>query len=208
MDLGSIWGNDAEFPDLSAVFEEHDVCHQQIVLPFETRLGWMAVLVCNVRLYRLTLGHGTPNAAVRASEGFASARVGEAQKRWHANLIQRLESFSRGKPVDFSDIELDLSGLTKFRRRIVTHCRRIEFGQTVSYGTLAACAGSPRAARAVGNAMSRNHCPLIVPCHRVVGSGGALGGFSAPRGVEMKRRLLRLEGIVLPTGGFQADRGC
>ena len=177
------------------------------ILSLETCLGWMAMAVCNVRLYQLTFGHGTRSASVKALNGVANTRVGDAKQRWHADLIQRLKSFSKGKPVDFSDIELDLAGLTEFRRRIVSQCRRVEFGQTVSYGTLAARAGSPGAARAVGNAMSRNRFPLIVPCHRVVGSGGTLGGYSAPSGTEMKRLLLQLEGTVFQTRGFQIRRG-
>ena len=76
-------------------------------------------------------------------------------------------------------------------------------GETVSYAELAGRAGSPNAARAVGGVMAGNRVPLLVPCHRVVGAGGRLGGFSAPTGVELKKRLLALEaapGATLPFG--------
>jgi methylated-DNA-[protein]-cysteine S-methyltransferase len=63
-----------------------------------------------------------------------------------------------------------------------------------TYGDLAAAIGSPGAARAVGSVMARNCFPLIVPCHRVLGAGGSLGGYSAPDGLRMKRRLLAMEG--------------
>ena len=72
-------------------------------------------------------------------------------------------------------------------------CRRIPYGRTMSYAELAAKAGSPNAARAVGNCMAGNRIPLIVPCHRVVCSDGRLGSYSAPGGTRMKRRLLDLE---------------
>jgi len=67
----------------------------------------------------------------------------------------------------------------------------------LTYGQLATRAGSPRSARAVGNVMASNRVPLIIPCHRVVAAGGALGGFSAPHGTRLKRRLLKLEGATI-----------
>ena len=75
----------------------------------------------------------------------------------------------------------------------MTELRNVPYGQTLSYAELAAKAGSPKAARAVGSVMAQNRVPLIIPCHRVVGSGGHLGGFSAPRGIAFKKQLLELE---------------
>ena len=76
---------------------------------------------------------------------------------------------------------------------MVMECRKIPYGKTLSYGQLAAKAGRPGAARAVGNHMAGNRTPIIVPCHRVLPSGGGLGGFSAAGGVALKRRLLEME---------------
>jgi methylated-DNA-[protein]-cysteine S-methyltransferase len=109
--------------------------------------------------------------------------------------IERLQRFAAGAPDDFRDVEIDLSHLGAFQRKVVQACRRIKAGQARSYGELAAAAGSPRAARAVGNVMRLNRYPLVVPCHRVIGSSGQLGGFSAPEGLSMKERLLRREGV-------------
>ena len=75
----------------------------------------------------------------------------------------------------------------------MTACRDIRFGQTVSYGRLAEMAGKPGAARAVGRALAKNPLPLIIPCHRVICANGKIGGFSAPGGVTLKKRLLQLE---------------
>ena len=108
-------------------------------------------------------------------------------------LAERIQSYAAGTDEDFSDVPLDLSHLTEFQRRVVKECRRIRVGQTLSYADLAAKAGSPGAARAVGNTMARNRFPIVVPCHRVIGSAGSLGGFSAPSGISLKRRMLDLE---------------
>ena len=82
---------------------------------------------------------------------------------------------------------------SRFQRRVLNQCRRVPCGATISYARLAAKAGYPGAARAVGNCMAGNPIPLIVPCHRVVCSDGRLGAYSAPGGTAMKRRLLALE---------------
>jgi methylated-DNA-[protein]-cysteine S-methyltransferase len=112
---------------------------------------------------------------------------------WIKELVAGLRHFAEGEPVDFSDVPLALDHLTPFARRVVAACRRICWGQTRSYGDLASECGAPGAARAVGTVMAKNRYPLVVPCHRVLAAGGALGGYSAPDGLRMKRRLLAME---------------
>jgi methylated-DNA-[protein]-cysteine S-methyltransferase len=109
-------------------------------------------------------------------------------------LVQR---HLAGAPQDLSGAAVDLAGLPPFATRVYRALRRVGPGQTVSYGELARRAGSPRAARAVGQAMARNPLALIVPCHRVLGSQGEPGGFSAAGGTKTKARLLRIEGVTL-----------
>lgn len=104
-------------------------------------------------------------------------------------LVRELADYFAGRPVAFT-VPLDLSDLTEFQQRVLRACRRIRPGQTWSYARLAAAAGSPRAARAVGQAMARNPVPLVVPCHRVVAADGSLCGFSDSGGLDLKRRLL------------------
>lgn len=89
---------------------------------------------------------------------------------------------------------LDLSAGTPFQQRVWRELRRVPFGKTVSYAELARRVGAPGAARAVGQAAGANPVLIIVPCHRVVRSDGALGGFSA--GLDIKRWLLRHEGCL------------
>ena len=99
----------------------------------------------------------------------------------------------RGEAIDLSTVELDMTAVAPFRRRIYEVARRIPPGATLSYGEIAARVGARGAARAVGQAMANNPFPIIVPCHRVLAAGGRVGGFSANGGVETKRRLLAIE---------------
>ncbi|HXG62598.1 MAG TPA: methylated-DNA--[protein]-cysteine S-methyltransferase [Planctomycetota bacterium] len=89
-------------------------------------------------------------------------------------------------------VRLDLSWATPFERRVYAVVRRIPRGGTRTYGEVARAAGAPGAARAVGRVLARNRICLFIPCHRVVGAAGP-GGFTAPGGVRLKRRLLSLE---------------
>jgi len=140
---------------------------------------------------QLTIAHASPSDALRAVEpGW----------RFHAtvqdepnSLVERLQAYAEGADVEFDDVELALDSGSLFRRRVLAACRAIPRGQTRTYGELALAAGAPRAARAVGTAMASNRVAIIVPCHRVVRSGGQLGGYSAPTGRTLKRRLLELE---------------
>jgi methylated-DNA-[protein]-cysteine S-methyltransferase len=92
-------------------------------------------------------------------------------------------------------LPIDESPWTPFQKRVIDVCRSIPWGSTLTYGQVAALAGSPGASRAVGSVMAKNRFPLIVPCHRVIGSNG-LGGFSAPDGLKLKSRLLANEGTI------------
>jgi len=160
---------------------------------FESPLGWAALMGRDALLRQLVIGHPSLEAAVAALD--AGLREGAGPGQWNPGLVQRLQAYFAGEPQDFGDVRVEARAATGFARRVLEACRRIPFGTTVTYGQLAARAGSPRAARAVGNCMAGNRTPIIVPCHRVVGSGGQLGGFSGPGGVKLKRRLLALEGL-------------
>ena len=157
---------------------------------FSSAFGWMAVAWQGACLTRVSFGQPTPQAALSilgASEPHRPSRVIQG-------IVRRLQRFSEGARMDFSGVQLDLSHLTSFQERVIQRCRAIPYGVTLNYGELARQAGSPRAARAVGNVMATNRFPLVVPCHRVVGANGALGGYSAPNGLAVKVRLLRNEG--------------
>jgi methylated-DNA-[protein]-cysteine S-methyltransferase len=107
---------------------------------------------------------------------------------------RELDEYFAGRRHAF-DLELDLRTVPEFHRRVLDELSRVEYGQTTTYGTLAAQVGSPRAARAVGTVMNRNPLPIVLPCHRVVGASGSLTGYGG--GLDRKEWLLRLEGALL-----------
>ena len=172
--------------------------HVDLLDCFRTDLGWVAMLGSGETferpagtLKRLTFGHRSREAALDAllAKGFDEFR----RSIWHASLRRDLQNYARGIPVDFGYTQVDVAQLTPFQRAVVGRCRQIVYGSVLTYAQLATRAGSPRAARAVGNCMAANRFPIVVPCHRVVAQGGRLGGFSAPQGTDMKRCLLDLE---------------
>ncbi len=111
-----------------------------------------------------------------------------------ASLAKQVRDYLDGKRRSF-DLTFDISWMTPFRKRVMEECYAVPRGQVATYADLAVRAGSPRAARAVGNSMRTNPIPIVIPCHRIIGSNGTLTGFGG--GLDVKARLLALEGAVL-----------
>ena len=126
-----------------------------------------------------------------AKGGGGAPPVGSTSGPLERTLARELERYFTEREWRFS-VSLDLSAGTDFDRAVWAALGRIPPRQTRTYGEIARTVGRPRAARAVGNACGRNPVPVIVPCHRVV-AGGGIGGFGL--GLDLKRRLLALEGI-------------
>jgi methylated-DNA-[protein]-cysteine S-methyltransferase len=115
-----------------------------------------------------------------------------------AATIDAVKRYFAGEAVDFTDVPVDLDGQDEFFRSIYAALRQVGWGKTTTYGALAKQLGAgPEAARDVGVAMGRNPVALIIPCHRCLGAGGKLGGFSAPGGSNTKLKMLELEGVNL-----------
>jgi methylated-DNA-[protein]-cysteine S-methyltransferase len=114
------------------------------------------------------------------------ARMDEERRELEAYFAGRLKSFT---------VPVDLRFTTPFQRRVLDATAAIPFGEVASYGDIARRIGNPRASRAVGGALGRNPVAIVVPCHRVLASGGALGGYTG--GLAIKRTLLRIEGVQL-----------
>ncbi|MGE4194603.1 MAG: methylated-DNA--[protein]-cysteine S-methyltransferase [Pseudodesulfovibrio sp.] len=112
------------------------------------------------------------------------------------DLREALLRYEARRDPEWPDLPLDFSGLSAFQRGALDELRRIPPGTTRTYGELAALLGQPKGAQAVGRAMGANPFPVLYPCHRVVGANGAMTGFSASGGIEMKKALLRLEGAA------------
>ncbi len=102
-----------------------------------------------------------------------------------------------GKPNDLADIVLDLDGVPEFNRGVYDIARKIPPGKTMTYGDIARKLGCVELSRDVGQALGRNPCPIVVPCHRVLAAGGKPGGFSANGGVVTKLKMLAIEGAVV-----------
>jgi methylated-DNA-[protein]-cysteine S-methyltransferase len=107
---------------------------------------------------------------------------------------RQLDEYFEHRRTEF-DLALDLRLLAEFNRRVLDELVRVPYGEVVTYGELAARAARPRAARAVGTVMNRNPIPIVLPCHRVIGSTGKLVGYGG--GLDRKEALLRLEGALL-----------
>jgi len=110
-----------------------------------------------------------------------------------AGVVEAITRLLGGEHVDLGSVPLDEDGIDAFDRSVYAVARAIPAGRVLTYGEVAARVGAGATARAVGQSLGRNAMPIVVPCHRVVASGGGLGGFSAPGGTTTKRRLLAIE---------------
>jgi methylated-DNA-[protein]-cysteine S-methyltransferase len=131
-----------------------------------------------------------------AVNSIAAKRKGavEADTATIKTARELLKSYFKGLTVDFKKVRVSLAGLSVFTEKILKAAAGIPYGETRTYKWAAEQAGQRDAARAAGNALNRNPIPVIIPCHRVILSGGELGGFSS--GIEWKLKLLKLEKIL------------
>ena len=165
---------------------------------FETPLGTCGVAWNGHGVLGVQLPEGRADATRRRMHDRFSGAEETAPPRTVQRAIDGIRALMGGTRPDLSKIELDMRDVSPFHRRVYETARDIPIGETLSYGELAAEAGAPGAARAVGQALGRNPYAIVVPCHRVTAAGGKVGGFSATGGVDTKLRLLELEGTALP----------
>jgi len=175
------------------------------VYVFPSALGWLAVQWRDGRLCALVFGWKSGAEAAGALQDVTLVPhdgwcdLGQDPKAAGAEIrrfARRIQAYAEGRRDDFLDVPVAWGEVTDFQRRVLQQCRSIPYGQTLTYGELAAKAGFSGAARAVGGVMAGNRMPLVIPCHRVVGSSGLLRGYSGAGGVAMKQRLLELEGAI------------
>ena len=155
---------------------------------FETRWGWMGILVSKAGLLAVTLPQ-TNRQQVLDSLGEQARRAILAPKSFN-ELEEKFQHYYSCEKTAFAD-KLDFSNATVFQKRVWEVTRLIPYGETRSYGWVARQIGKPLAARAVGQTLGKNPFLVIVPCHRVIAGNGSLGGFGG--GLEMKQKLLELE---------------
>jgi len=155
----------------------------------KTSLGWMGVVGSTDGLKKVILPLKSKEAMLSRIAGYG-CETDNHHNKYFTDLADRLKSYFNREPVDFDD-KLDLSGTTRFQQNVWRVARNIPRGETRSYGWVANQLGLPKAARAVGQALGKNPVPIVIPCHRVVGSDGKLVGFGG--GVKVKKFLLQLE---------------
>ena len=170
--------------------------HQYLI--FDTAGGFCGIAWNSVGVTRFQL----PTASAEATERLLRRRLSggepEAPPPAVAEVVAAVKRYFAGEETDFSGVTLDLGEQDAFFTQVYAAARRVGWGHTTTYGTLAKELGAgPEAARDVGQAMASNPVALIIPCHRVLAAGGKVGGFSAPGGSATKRRMLELEGVRL-----------
>jgi methylated-DNA-[protein]-cysteine S-methyltransferase len=160
------------------------------IVAFDTALGTCAVRWTDAGIASVRLPSARTESLPRVSGATLPATVRDA--------IDAITDVVAGRASDLSFVVLDERGVEPLRREVYAATRTIRPGETRTYGEVARMIGrtDPQAARDVGAALARNPFPIIVPCHRVLGANGRLTGFSAPGGLETKRRMLELEGAL------------
>lgn len=151
-------------------------------------------------------------AGLQLPEASAEATRTRVARRWPdavetsppagvQRALDRVQALLAGGTVGLEDIPLDLEAAPEFHRKVYAVARTIPPGQTMTYGEIARRLGVPHESREVGQALGRNPVAIIVPCHRVLGADGRMGGFSAGGGVATKRRILEIEGAAALRAG-------
>jgi methylated-DNA-[protein]-cysteine S-methyltransferase len=156
----------------------------------ESPVGDLLVAVTERGLARIAY---RPDEALDELADDFGARVLRLPRRTDA-VRRELDEYFAGTRREF-DLDTDLSPVPEFQRQALRELARVPFGEVTTYGALAAKVGRPGAARAIGGAMNRNPIPIVLPCHRVIGSNGSLTGYAG--GLDRKVQLLRLEGVAL-----------
>ena len=159
---------------------------------WKTRLGWMGLVGNEAGIQRIYL----PVTKKEEIFDLVQKKFPDSCEKngLFKKEVEQIQEYFCGTRKEFQ-IPLDFSETTPFQKRVYEILLTIPFGEVRTYAWVAQAIGNPKALRAVGNANGKNPWPLIVPCHRIVGSNGFLTGFSASGGLELKASLLRHEGI-------------
>jgi methylated-DNA-[protein]-cysteine S-methyltransferase len=163
--------------------------------PVDSPFGTLVAAVTDRGLVRLTFPEERTDAALERLAARVSPRILESPRRLDP-VRRELDEYFAGTRQSF-EVPLDWSLVGPFARRVLGAAAAIPYGSVLTYTQVAGKAGSPRGSRAAGNALGSNPIPIVVPCHRVLRLGGALGGYAG--GLERKRRLLELEGALQAT---------
>ena len=163
---------------------------------FESSIGTISLVSRNEKIIALSIHSQNLYEAKKHLAGlYPDGRESEQSFKTMRFL---LDKYLKGERVNF-DVEVDISAETPFTQKVLRELRKIPYGEVRTYGWIGKQLGYEMAARAVGQAAGRNPILIIIPCHRVIAGGGKLGGFSS--GIEIKKRLLSLEGVLKSSKG-------
>jgi methylated-DNA-[protein]-cysteine S-methyltransferase len=162
--------------------------------PVESPFGTLHAAVTRRGLVRVAFPEESIDSVLQRLAHELSPRIVESPTSLDP-VRRELDEYFAGRRRKF-ELALDWALIAPFGRRVLRKTAAIPYGGHLSYGEVAAEAGSPRGARAAGNALGSNPIPIVIPCHRVLRSGGALGGYGG--GLDRKRFLLELEGALTP----------
>jgi methylated-DNA-[protein]-cysteine S-methyltransferase len=167
-----------------------DIGYGTVDSPF----GTLIAAVTDEGLVRLAFPEEPLDEVLDRLAAKLSPRIVEAPARFE-RVRRELDEYFSGKRRDF-DVPLDRVLMSAFAQKVLAATSAIPYGSVSTYNEMATAAGSPRGSRAAGNALGSNPIPVIVPCHRVLRTGGNLGGYGG--GLDRKRWLLELEGALTP----------
>lgn len=166
---------------------------------FETAIGRCGIAWNGAGIIAVTFPEGdddkTRARLLRRARGAVETKTPPCEIE---RLAADIAALFTGEKRDLTYADLDMTGLPEFDRQVYALTLDIKAGETRTYGDIASALGDIALARNVGQALGRNPFPIIVPCHRVVGAEGRMTGFSAPGGIDAKRRLLKIEGALAP----------
>lgn len=160
---------------------------------FETPIGPCAIAWTDQAVVAFQLPNGTAERTRARLRRRWPGAVEAPPTGWIADTIGKVRRLLNGEKVDLTDVPLDFEAAPDFHRQVYEVARTVPAGQTTTYGEIAKRLGVPHEAREVGQALGRNPIAVIVPCHRVLGADGKMGGFSANGGIGTKRRMLEIE---------------
>ncbi len=160
-----------------------------------TRVGPLYVAVNERGVVALDFGVSEQEFVARVAQRTKATLVRSDDQA--AEALKQVQEYLEGKRTTF-DLPLDMSPMSEFQRRVLNIALKIPRGKYLTYGDVAKAIGKPQASRAVGQALGHNPVPIVIPCHRVLGSDGSLHGYSGGGGIQTKAWLLRLEGASLP----------
>ncbi len=160
--------------------------------PSVTKKFWSGALWREHKLYALLLPEHTENAVVKKIKNYTKDKI-KFHKFTKQQFAKDLQLYFSGELKKLK-WPYDLSGCSDLHVKIFDALEKVPYGKTIDYTGLASLAGVPEAVRAVGTALAKNRLPLIIPCHRVIKKGGALGSFSGGFGPKLKALMLAIEG--------------